>query len=208
MAGIEADPEAVCGIYEEQVAGFDARRGRNLFERRWLERFAASLPPGGRVLDLGCGAGQPIAEWLMGQGFQVTGLDAAPAMITIAKDRWPGGDWRVGDMRALDLDIRFDGIIAWNSLFHLTASAQRLCLARIADHLVPGGTFLFTAGPDGGEVTGKVGPRTVYHASLSPAEYATVLEDNNLRLTAFMAEDPETSDHTVLMARRREGAAS
>ena len=61
---------------------------------------------------------------------------------------------------------------------------------------------MVTVGPSDGEITGTVASETVYHASLSPAEYAVILQDNGLRLTGFLAEDPECASHTVLMARK------
>ena len=124
-------------------------------------------------------------------------------MLSIARTRWPNGDWRAADMRVLDLGEQFDGIIAWNSFFHLTADEQRDCLPKLAHHLAPGGHLLVTVGPEAGETTGTVAGETVYHASLSPAEYASRLEENHLILTAFFAEDPGCQNHTVLMARKR-----
>ncbi|KUF10820.1 methyltransferase [Pseudoponticoccus marisrubri] len=197
-----AAPEDIRDVYERQAAIYDAQRSRELFEARWLARFAACLPAGGRVLDLGCGTGTPIARWFIAEGFAVTGLDIAEAMLAFARERWPEGDWRQGDMRDFELPERFDGIVAWNSFFHLTPAAQRDCIARMARHLAPGGSLLTTVGPRAGEVTGAVGDETVYHASLSPAEYAACLEENGLRLTGFLAEDPETQDHSVMMARK------
>ena len=105
-------PDTIRDVYEEQAAVYDAQRSRALFEARWLARFAAGLPAGARVLDLGCGAGEPIAAWFKAEGFAVTGVDFAPAMLRIARSRWPEGDWRQADMRALDLGERFDGIVA------------------------------------------------------------------------------------------------
>lgn len=198
---MSADPEAVRDVYETQAATFDARRSRALFEARWLARFAACLPQGGRVLDLGCGAGEPIAQWFMAEGFAVTGVDFADAMLEIARKRWPEGDWRQADMRDFDLGMRFDGIVAWNSFLHLPPEAQPACIARMAAHLAPGGSILVTVGPEAGSTTGTVGTQQVYHASLSPAQYATCLEENGLRLTGFLAEDAETDRHSVLMAR-------
>ncbi len=197
-----AKPEDIQGTYDRQASVYDARRSRALFEARWLARFTAGLPPGARVLDLGCGAGEPIARWFMAEGFAVTGVDFSDRMLQLARARWPDGDWRQADMRSLDLGETFDGIIAWNSFFHLTAEDQRRCIARMAHHLGQGGVLMLTVGPEAGEVQGTVGDEPVYHASLSPAEYATCLEDNGLRLTGFLAEDPETNRHSVLMARK------
>jgi 2-polyprenyl-3-methyl-5-hydroxy-6-metoxy-1,4-benzoquinol methylase len=198
----QADPDQTRAVYEAQAAAYDAQRSRSLFEARWLARFAACLPEGGRVLDLGCGAGEPIARWFMAEGFTLTGVDFAGAMLDIARQRWPEGDWRQADMRSLDLGERFDGIIAWDSFFHLTEAEQRETLRRMAAHLAPDGSLLFTAGPEAGEASGTVGAATVYHASLSPAGYAVLLEELGLRLTGFLAEDPDCASHSVMMARR------
>ncbi|WP_299375864.1 class I SAM-dependent methyltransferase [uncultured Tateyamaria sp.] len=202
MAGIDASPDDTQQVYERQAEAFDAGRSRALFEARWLARFTACLPAGGRVLDLGCGSGDPIARWFIAEGFAVTGVDFAQPMLDLARGRWPGGDWRLGDMRNLDLPDRFDGIVAWNSFFHLRPDDQRTCIGHMARHLVPGGSLLLTVGPEAGEVSGTVGGEPVYHASLSPAGYATCLEDHGLRLTGFLAEDPDTDKASVLMARK------
>jgi trans-aconitate methyltransferase len=196
------DPETTRGVYNRQAQAFDAGRGRGLFEEGWLRRFADLLPAAPHVLDLGCGAGEPIAAWLMDQGFRVTGTDFADDMLALAQARWPDGDWRVADMRAFDAAEKFDGIIGWNSFFHLTPEEQRTCLPRLAQALRPGGVLMLTVGTFEGAVTGSVGAEKVYHASLSPCEYTTLLETNGLELRAFVAEDKTCNDHTVLLARR------
>ncbi len=197
-----ASAELTKGVYDRQAATYDAQRSRALFEARWLARFTRCLAPGGRVLDLGCGTGEPIARWFRTEGFAVTGVDFSPAMLEIARSRFPAGDWREADMRVLDLAETFNGIIAWDSFFHLTPDEQRTCIAHLSGHLEPGGSALLTVGPDAGEAYGRVGGEAVYHSSLSPAEYAACLEKNGMRLTGFLAEDPDTDSHTVLMARK------
>lgn len=199
---MSADPESTREIYEDVAAQYDADRSRAMFEARWLARFTACLPKGGHVLDLGCGTGEPIARWFLAEGFKVTGVDFSDAMLAIARDRWPNGDWRVADMRSLDLGTEFDGLIAWNSFFHLTQDEQRACLPRLAAHVKSGGSLMVTVGWGAGETTGTVAGRTVFHASLSPAEYVALLENCGMRLTGFLAEDPECASHTVLMARK------
>ena len=113
------------GLYRRHGAAWARDRGDAMPELGWLRRFAALLPAGHRhVLDLGCGAGRPIARWLMGKGVAVTGVDAAPEMIALCRCWCPKGDWQVADMRGLALGRRFGGVLAWDSFFHLDQEAQ------------------------------------------------------------------------------------
>lgn len=189
-------------IYERQAARFDAERPKHLFERPWLERFLDLIEPGGRILDLGCGAGDPIAGYLRDRGFDVVGVDASEAMLAIARRRFPRGDWRSGDMRRLDLPESFDGILSWDAFFHLTPDEQRDVLPRLARHLNDGAALLLTVGPEAGEVTGRVGGELVYHASLSPAEYEERLWELGIEVADFVPDDPSCDGHTILLARK------
>lgn len=189
-------------IYERNAARFDADRSKRLHERAWLDRFLDLVRPGGPVLDLGCGAGDPIAAHVAGTGRPVTGLDIAEAMLALARSRCPDGDWRHGDMRALALPERFAGILAWNSFFHLTEAEQRATLPRITDHLEPGGALMLTVGPSEGMAIGRVGDEEVFHASLSPQEYRAILAAHGVEVVAFVPEDPACAGQTVLLARK------
>lgn len=190
-------------VYERHAARFDAERPKRLHEKAWLDRFAALLPSGGRILDLGCGAGDPIAAYFGAAGFAVTGVDFAEAMLEIARARYAGGDWRHGDMRTLELPERFDGIIGWDSFFHLTPDEQRETLRRIALHLAPGGALLLTVGPVAGEVVGHVGGDEVYHSSLDPEEYTAILAGHGIAIVRFVPEDPTCDLHTLLLAQHQ-----
>jgi len=72
----------------------------------------AIVGPGTRLLDAGCGAGGasvPAASL----GAAVNGLDAAEALVAIARERVPDGDFRVGDVEALPYDdASFDAVLA------------------------------------------------------------------------------------------------
>ena len=140
--------ERIIGLYEENAGAWDRTRGRDLIEKPWLDRFAASLSKGGAILDVGCGMGEPIARYLIGLGFRVTGVDSSPSLIALCRERSPDHEWIVGDMRELDLARRFDGLIAWHSSFHLTPGDQRGLFPRFAAHLRPGGQLMFTSGEE------------------------------------------------------------
>jgi SAM-dependent methyltransferase len=180
----------------------DRLKQQSLFERGWLERFAALLPPGGEVLDLGCGPGQPIAVWIIAQGFRVTGVDSAPAMLDLCRARFPDQEWIDADMRALALGRHFDGILAWNSFFHLSRDDQRAMFPIFAAHAAPGAPLMFTAGPRDGEAIGRLYDADLHHASLSPDEYRRLLKANGFAEVAHIAEDLDCGGHTVWLGRK------
>lgn len=63
----------------------------------------AALQPGETVIDVGCGTGNATAL-AVGEGRRVTGLDAAPGMLAIARGRVPDATFVEADFTALPLD--------------------------------------------------------------------------------------------------------
>jgi len=71
---------------------------------------------GTRYLDAGCGSGM-AAQIAAARGAEVSGIDAAEAMLSIARSRVPGGDFRQGDLENLPFgDESFDVVTGFNSL--------------------------------------------------------------------------------------------
>ncbi len=194
--------ERVIALYEENAEAWDRQRCRDLHERHWLERFIALLPEGGRVLDIGCGGGEPIARCLIERGFRISGVDSSPSLIALCRERFPGQTWQVGDMRDLDLGERFDGLLAWHSFFHLAQDDQRAMFRRFSAHAAPGAALMFTSGPQAGEAVGWWQGEPLHHASLAPAEYAALLAQNGFAVVDRRARDPECGEAAVWLARR------
>ncbi|MEM7674781.1 MAG: class I SAM-dependent methyltransferase [Myxococcota bacterium] len=188
-------------VYQKHADAWDRRR-RRLMEGRWLERVALSIPPPGPILDVGCGSGRPIAAYFIDRGYQVCGVDFAPAMLRIARKRWPEHRWQQLDMRTLQLDRTFGAVVAWNSFFHLNADEQRQALPKLAAHVASGGVLLMTIGDRAGEVVGTVEGDAVYHASLDPSAYRTILDTCGLSVVSIVLRDPECGDHSILLAVR------
>lgn len=197
--------DTIVDLYERHARHFDRDRSRSLQEKAWLDRFLSHVPPSGVVLDIGCGMGEPIARYVLDAGFRVVGIDSSPSMIAMCRARYPGAEWMVGDMRQLDLGRRCDGLLAWDSFFHLPPDDQRRMFARFALHAAPGAPFMFTSGPAEGEVIGSCCGEPLYHGSLDPREYDDLLRANGFAVLAFLANDPECGGHTVWLTQYRRG---
>lgn len=195
--------ERIVALYEENAAAWDQLRGRDLHERPWLDRFLTRIAPGGTILDLGCGMGEPIARYLIERGYQVTGIDSAPSLIALCRARFPDQQWLVADVRTLALGHRFDGLLAWHSaFFHLTPEDQRPLFPRLAAHAAPGATLMFTSGAHEGEAIGEWQGEPLYHGSLGPDEYRALLEASGFREIAHEPRDPDCGSATVWLASR------
>ena len=194
-------------LYERHARAYDHDRTRSLHERAWLDRFLGHVRPGGTVLDVGCGMGEPIARYLMDRGVEVVGVDASESMIELCRTRFPGSEWFVGDMRELDLGRRFDGILAWDSFFHLDGDDQRGMFSRFALHAGHGAPLMFTSGPAEGEAIGTYREEPLFHASLDPVEYRQLLAANGFVVRAHAANDPDCGDHTIWLATHDAGQA-
>lgn len=192
--------DTVVDLYERHAGAYDRDRGRSLQERAWLDRFLSHLDPEGTVLDVGCGMGEPIARYLMERGFHVVGVDASPSMIERCRVRFPDSEWLVADMRELDLGRRFDGILAWNSFFHLRIEDQRGMFSRFASHAQAGAPLMFTSGSAEGEAIGSYRDEPLYHASLGPEEYEHLLATSGFAVSAYVPEDSTCGNHTVWLA--------
>lgn len=190
-------------IYEDYAEEYDEKRNRDLFEKSYLDKMISFLGEGTSVLDLGCGAGEPIARYLIEKGLNVTGLDYSHKMLSLCKERFPKHQWIYGDMRDLKGERSYDAIISWGAFFHLTIDQQRDALPKICNLLKPNGILLVTVGHGEGEVTGTVAGQKVYHASLSKEEYERVLRENNLEIIEFNLQDPECHGFSVLLGRKK-----
>ncbi|HMM91312.1 class I SAM-dependent methyltransferase [Bradyrhizobium sp.] len=206
MASEEA--ARIVDLYQRKASDWIESRSRTgslekpWFERPWLDRFRALLPPAGPILDLGCGSAEPMAAYLIGLGHPVTGVDSAPAMIDACRMRFPEQEWIVGDMRTLALKRTFSGILGWDGFFHLCQEDQRLMFPLFAAHAAPGAALLFTSGPAHGEAIGEFAGEPLYHASLAADEYRVLLDRNGFGVVSHVVEDPDCGGHTIWLAQR------
>ncbi|HKR01395.1 MAG TPA: methyltransferase domain-containing protein [Pyrinomonadaceae bacterium] len=110
-----------------------------------------ALPPGSRVLDVGCGSGW-LAEYFARLGYEVCGIDISPALVEMARERLRRVPYPVDqetplrcrfvahDVEAAPLDETFDAAICYDSLHHF--EDEHAALRHLSAMLREGG-FLF-----------------------------------------------------------------
>jgi ubiquinone/menaquinone biosynthesis C-methylase UbiE len=132
--------DQIAETYLQWTAGSSLRRS-------WLEAMLPVLPRGARVLDLGCGAGVPVARWLTEQGCVVVGVDGSPRQIALARDNEPRAEFIAADMTAVEFEpMSFDAVTAFYSITHVPRDEHPMLLRRIRTWLKPGGMFLASLG--------------------------------------------------------------
>ena len=198
--------EEIISLYERHAAAWERSRNSDRFiETEWMNRFLALLPPRSVILDIGCGSGRPLAEFFIENGFRVVGVDSSRTLISNCRARFPTQRWIVADMRTLSLNRKFQGIIAWDSFFHLSHEHQRAMFAIFSEHAAPGAALIFTTGTEHSEAIGSFHGERLYHASLSSDEYRELLGSHGFRVVCHQIDDPDCGGHTVWLAQSAGG---
>jgi SAM-dependent methyltransferase len=193
---------SVIDVYQRHGMAWARLRSDNLLEKLWLDRFCALLPAGAAILDIGCGSGLPIARELIRRGFDITGVDGTPTMLAQFQRNLPGVAAHLADMRDLALKQRFAGLLAWDSFFHLSPSDQRAMIPRFQAHAAPGAALMFTSGDAEGEAMGELEGDPLYHGSLDPEEYRSLLAAAGFAVIAHTVKDPACGHRTVWLAQQ------
>jgi cyclopropane fatty-acyl-phospholipid synthase-like methyltransferase len=108
----------------------------------WVEGtnfFISLLKKGGRVLDVGCGAGVK-SKYLLSKSLEVIGIDFSEKFIEIAAKEVPEAKFLLLDMKDINmLGIKFDGIFAQASLLHIAKKDVVDVLFKFVESLAPDG---------------------------------------------------------------------
>lgn len=155
-----------------------------------VREWASALPRRASVLDVGCGSGVPVSQALVDRGLKVYGVDASPKMIAAFRKHFPDAEAECNAVQASSFFNRtFDAAIAWGLIFLLDSDSQKRLIRKIADVLVPGGRFLFTAPQEAVEwrdiLTGRMS------LSFGAESYRQTLEYEGLQLIGESTDEGE-----------------
>lgn len=146
-----------------------------------VTRWAASLPKGASIVDVGAGHGLPLTRALVEAGLDVFAIEASQTLAAALRHNLPG--IKIGCEPAETSTFfhrTFDAAIAVGLIFLMEEDTQAELLRRMAGALTSGGRLLFSAPHQACAWTDLLTGRS--SRSLGRAAYARLLSESALTL--------------------------
>lgn len=143
-----------------------------------LQKFAEFLPEKAHVLDVGCGAGIPTAEFLTRKNIEVTGIDISDTMLELARENVPQANFIKMDANELEFSPNtFDGLISVYTLFHIPKKKHPKILRNFYRVLKPGGILMINSGLSESEGVSNFFGVPMFWSNYSPDTLLQLVKD-------------------------------
>jgi cyclopropane fatty-acyl-phospholipid synthase-like methyltransferase len=147
------DSHAVSDVSRVVADGYDAIAARYLawssnapVRLRYLDLLLELLPESADVLELGCGAGEPVTRRLA-ERHRVMAVDVSAAQLELAAQNAPGAQLILADMAEVSFAPgSFDAVASFYALTHVPRERHADLIARIVSWLRPRGLVVLTMG--------------------------------------------------------------
>lgn len=176
---------------------------------RYVDRVLEGLPTGARVLDLGCGTGEPVAKHIVECGFSVTGVDESSEMLKFARQTVPAAELIHGDIVTVELTDTFDAAVAWDSMFHIERKDHAAIYRKLANALRQDARLLLSVGgsapaeDDSVEgFTSEMYGQTFYYSGFAPEVARKLIEASGFEIELWEVDDPVSRGHIAVIARK------
>lgn len=132
--------------YDKMGERYHRSRNNEKFKSE-LKKFADLLSDSGEVLDAGCGVGIPVSQFLVTNGFKVTGVDISKKLIDRAKQNVPKASFYQKNILTLDFPSNsFDGLICVYTLWHIPRSEHSSIIENFHRMLKQNGILVINIG--------------------------------------------------------------
>ena len=150
----------------------------------------AGVKDGKTVLDVACGTGVLIPDYIRRNVASVTGIDISPKMVEIARAKFPEKNVSIlcGDVESTEFELSFDCIVVYNAFPHFP-DPERL-IRTLAGKLNPGGLLTVAHGMSREKIDAHH-HGTASHVSngLMKAEQLAVIFEKYLNVSAIISND-------------------
>lgn len=168
--------------------------------------FASRVKRGGKILDIGCGTGYPIAAYLVDQGFHVTGIDFSENLLQKAIAlNLPNSNFELCDFFDYEPKDKYDGIIAFDSFFHFPKEKQESIYSKVGPWMEKDAYLLFTHGYMDGEITGEMFGEMFYYSSLDKNHVCQILAAEGMEVVWLKENyiEKNTDRQLVILAQKK-----
>ena len=153
------------------------------FPGKLVMDFSSKIKPNGKILDIGCGTGYPIAKYFSDNGFSVTGIDISENMLQKAiEQNMKNAKFYLCDFFEYKPIEKQDWIIAFDSFFHFPKEKQNEIYKKVSDWINPGCYLLFTHGKENGEIEGNMFGEVFYYSALDTKEVHKLLLESGFKI--------------------------
>lgn len=176
----------------------------------YVDKILEDLPAGAKILDLGCGTGNPIARHIVERGFRVIGVDQSKKLLEIAKTIVPEAELIHANMIEIQFAEEFAAAVAWDSVFHVERKLHSAIYRKLADSLEPGGRLLLSVGGSGAEstdskaegISSEMFGHTFFYDAYAPSIARQQLEAEDFKIEVWEVDDPSSHGHIAVVGRK------
>lgn len=150
----------------------------------------AGVCEGKEILDVACGTGVLIPDYLARNVKSITAIDISPEMVRIAKEKFKQEHIEIicADIEKIEMEHKFDNIVVYNAFPHFSDSQKLIEI--LARYLKPAGTLTIAHGMSKKQIDnlhrGKA--RKVSNELMGATELASIFEEF-LEVTTIISND-------------------
>lgn len=175
-------------------------------EEQLFQELFERIPDEGKILDLGCGTGEPFDRYIVDQDYKLKGVDLVEKHIYAAREHVPEGDFFQGDFFDVDPEReKFDAVVSFYAIFHLPREEHGKLFDHINDLLREDGKILVTMA--GGEMDEHseedwAGSDMVW-SSYKQEKSLEIIEDSGFEVVETYEEKSDDEHHLWVLAEKK-----
>ena len=147
-----------------------------------LKKLQFLLPNKSTILDVGCGTGKPISQFLSEEGYDVFGVDISKKMISLAKKNSPKAKFQVRDLNKLKFKEKFNAIVCLFVILHLPKRRLSQVFKLFVNALKKEGYLLFSFNEGKKEGYFTFFGRKIYLSQYTKREIEEIIKKSNFKI--------------------------